>query len=171
VFPIQAGQLQAGSEQPQNLIWTLAGMDTVPQLLLLVGGAAVDGVGGGGGGGVVVVVVGGCKIYFHFYFKYDLNVSFLPFHRRIVQPGAWGGRRGRGFLVRWGWRRRPGGCRPKRPERLQPQPSGRRKRGQPASLGEKWSWVFKEMNCDLNRKESPIYIFFDESKMILKSKS
>jgi len=54
--PGQLGQEQAGSEQPQNLIWTLAGMDTEPQLLLLVGGAAVDGVGGGGV--VVVVVVG-----------------------------------------------------------------------------------------------------------------
>jgi len=85
VLPTQAGQLQAGSEQPQNLIWTLAGMDTEAQLLLLVGGAAVV---EGGGGGVVVVVVGGCKIYFHFNIKYDLNVSVLPFHRRIVQPGA-----------------------------------------------------------------------------------
>jgi len=43
--PGQLGQEQAGSEQPQNLIWTLAGMDTVPQLLLLVGGAAVVGEG------------------------------------------------------------------------------------------------------------------------------
>jgi len=86
--PGQLGQEQAGSEQPQNLIWTLAGMDTEAQLLLLVGGAAVvEGVGGGGG--VVVVVVGGCKINKSMLISNIFKIcKALPFHRRIVQPGA-----------------------------------------------------------------------------------
>jgi len=87
--PGQLGQEQVGSEQPQNLIWTLAGMDTEAQLLLLVGGAAVvEGVGGGGGG-VVVVVVGGCKINKSMLISSCIkNSKVLPFHHRIVQPGA-----------------------------------------------------------------------------------
>jgi len=57
VPPGQLGQEQAGSEQPQNLIWTLAGMDTEPQLLLLLTGGMV-----GRGPGI-------CKINFDFNIK------------------------------------------------------------------------------------------------------
>jgi len=70
VPPGQLGQLQAGSEQPQNLIWTLAGMDTVPQLLL---------VGGGGG----LITVGGCKINKSMLKSNIFKISkVLPFHHQ-----------------------------------------------------------------------------------------